>query len=330
MERALDALDEGTATRARTALAGLRRMDGGTDLGMEVVRAYLWRVLPVEAGGRDRHEAAWALGDLFEAAGLVEQAALARSATTHEIFAVWRWTESFSAVAPRFWRPALERLGPTPAAPARVGLSVASARAMLEVVGDAGVELGADGGLSAATVTRLDDRFRWTEEFPWMHHGGESGLPPVRFLREHLTAQRLMVHDHGRLALTAAGRAAVDDLAALWRALVSPAPRWSHEFDRDVLGLMAAALTGSGVFEPDRLAEELAAPLASKWRSAGQGAIVEGASLVLHAWYQLGVPLGWWDTGRGPADRHPNAFGRAAAGAVFRSMGHPVQRPLVR
>ena len=45
----------------------------------------------------------------------------------------------------------------------------------------------------------------------------------------------------------------------------------------------------------------------------------DGASLVVQGWYQLGVPLGWWDTGRGPADRRPNAFGAAAARAVFRA-----------
>jgi hypothetical protein len=47
------------------------------------------------------------------------------------------------------------------------------------------------------------------------------------------------------------------------------------------------------------------------------------AAPVAQAWYQLGVPLGWWDTGRGPADRRPNTFGRAAAVSVFRAVAGP-------
>jgi hypothetical protein len=40
------------------------------------------------------------------------------------------------------------------------------------------------------------------------------------------------------------------------------------------------------------------------------------------------VPMGWWDTGRGAADRHPNVLGRAAVEAVFRSAkGRAAERP---
>jgi len=35
------------------------------------------------------------------------------------------------------------------------------------------------------------------------------------------------------------------------------------------------------------------------------------------------VPLGWWDTGHGPADRRPNANGRAAAAALLRTVRAP-------
>jgi hypothetical protein len=326
VDRALRALDDGTVALARPALESMRRAGAGPDPDVVQVRSFLRRELPTALRGRDRHETAWALGDVFEVAGLIEQSRLCRAATTHEILAVWRWTESFSDVPKDFWRPALAGLEPPAATPARVGLSLASAQALLEVVGASGLGLEETGELPAATVLGLDDRFRWTEQFPWMHRTGEQDIPPVRILHEHLTAQRLLVHHSGRLSRTRHGLAALNDLSALWRAVVEPAPRWSHEFDRDTLGLMAASLLGSGVFKPERLTEAITGPLAAKWRSAEDRVVFDGASLVVHAWYRLGVPLGWWNTGRGPADRHPNTFGRAAAAAVFRSMGRSAGR----
>jgi len=103
---------------------------------------------------------------------------------------------------------------------------------------------------------------------------------------------------------------------------VDPRPRWAREFELDTLGVLAAELLRTGTFTPGRTTEEITPVLAAKWRPArpdGRGSVYDGASLVVQGWYQLGVPLGWWDTGRGPADRRPNAFGAAAARAVFRA-----------
>lgn len=290
---------------------------------MEALRRFLWRDLPAQRNDdpHGQHEVAWELGEQFEQSGLTEQAALCRSTTTHEILSVWRWTRSFPDVPEAFWVPAREGLGARPSAPPRVAHSLASARALLESVGD-GVQLTPAGHLPDRTVLALDDRFRWTEEFPWMHPQNEADIPPLRFLHEHLTAQGLLVSDGRRLALSDLGRAVVADTGRLWEAVVDPAPRWTREFERDVLGVLAASLLRSGTFTPGRVAEEVTHVLTAKWRPAradARSSVYDGVSPIVHSWYQLGVPLGWWDTGRGPADRHPNVFGAAAAAAVFRA-----------
>lgn len=321
VDQALLTLDDSTVARVRPALLWMRERSETDDPDLLSVRRFLWQELPVRraGAGTERHEVAWALGDLFENAGMAEQAALCRSSSTHEILAVWRWTESFPAVPAEFWRPALSELGPRPAPPAGVGLSLASARALIDAVGE-GLALTPGGLLPPQTVFALDDRFRWTEEFPWMRATGEADVPPLRFLHEHLTGQGLLAREGARLTVTAEGRAAAADDARLWWAVVDPAPRWTHEFDRDTLGVMAAALLRAGVFSPGRMTEEISHVLAAKWQPAAGGSVYDGASLVVQAWYQLGVPLGWWDTGRGPADRRPNVVGHAAVGVVFRSV----------
>lgn len=325
VDRALLTLDDATVARVRPALDWMRAVDPAPDPDTASLRRFLWQQLPARwpGGSHEHHEVAWALGELFDRAGLVEQAALCRAPTTHEILAVWRWTQSFPDVRAEFWAPALSGLGPRPGPPARVKLSLASAAAVLETVGE-GLTLTTSGQLPAGTALALDDRFRWTEEFPWLRPAGETDLPPLRFLLEHLTAQRLLVRDGRRLELAEQGRAAAADPARLWSAVVEPAPRWSREFDQDALGVMAAVLLRTGTFAPGRTSEEITRVLAAKWRPARddrRGSVSDGVSLVVQGWYQVGVPLGWWDTGRGPADRHPNAFGAAAAAAVFRSAG---------
>lgn len=289
-------------------------------LGPDELRRYLWHDLPAHspATQHEHHEAAWALGELFEAAGRPAEAALCRSSTTHEILSVWRWTHSFPDVPAAFWEPALGTLGPRPGPPARVALSLAGVRALLDAVGD-GLTLTPGGGLPHATVLALDDRFRWTEEFPWLRREREDDIPPLRFLHEHLAAQRLLEHDGPRLSVSERGRLARGDDARLWGAVVDPRPRWSQEFELDTLGVLAAELLRTGTFTPGRTTEEITPVLAAKWRPDGRGSVYDGASLVVQGWYQLGVPLGWWDTGHGPADRRPNEFGAAAARAVFRA-----------
>jgi hypothetical protein len=293
------------------------------------LQRFLWHELPEPAAGRglELHEVAWALGELFEHAGLAEQAALCRASTTHEVLAVWRWTGSFPDVPAEFWRPALGGLGDRPGPPPRARLSLAAAKALLEAVGE-GLRLGAAGGLPRATVVALDDRFRWTDEFPWMRPPGEVDIPPLGFLHQHLESQRLLVRDGGMLRVTPEGWAALASTARLWSAVVEPAPRWQQEFEQDALGVMAAVLLRTGAFTSGRITEEIVRVLAAKWRPAAQGSVFDGASVVVQEWYQLGVPLGWWDTGRGPADRHPNVLGRAAVEAVFRSAkGRAAERP---
>jgi hypothetical protein len=325
VDRALTTLDDVTVARVRPALAWLHEQTPGIgrDPDVAALRRFLWRELPATwpVEHHEQHEVAWALGELFETAGLAEQAALCRAPVTHEILSVWRWTRSFRDVPAAFWTAALSRLGPRPGPPAKVGLSLASVRGLLEAVGG-GITLTAEGRLPPGTVLALDDRFRWTEEFPWMRPDEEWDIPPLRFLHQHLAAQGLLARDGSRLAVTALGRAGLADVGRLWSAVVEPAPRWTQEFDRDVLGVMAATLLRRGSFTPGRMTEEIAGVLAAKWRPARGdrgSSVFDGAAVVVQEWYQLGVPLGWWDTGRGPADRHPNVFGAAAAGAVFRS-----------
>jgi hypothetical protein len=329
VESAATALDAVTAARVQPALTWLRRRGGSAAPPVEVLAEFLGRELPERwrGQGREQHEVAWALGDLFEHAGLTEQAALCRSRSTHETLAVWQWTQSFAAVPPDFWRPALGALEPRVEVPPRAALSLSAAHALLQVVGE-GLPLTASGQLPLRTVLALDDRFRWTEEFPWMRVTEEVDIAPLRLLHEHLVAQGLLVRDGSRLSRSAAGVACTRSTSRLWRAVVDPSPRWSREFERDALGVMAASVLRSADFALGRIGEEMTHVLAAKWgtvRDAHRGRMFDGAAPVAQAWYQLGVPLGWWDTGRGPADRRPNAFGRAAAASVFRAVAGPPQ-----
>jgi hypothetical protein len=327
LQNALTALDEPTAARVRPALARLREQGGPGAPSPAVVDAFLSHDLPRGGFGddRDQHEVAWALGDVFDRSGLAQQAAICRSPATHERLAVARWVQSFTGVGPDFWQPALSALRSRRAVPPRAALSLSSAHALLQAVGE-GLVLTPSGQLPPATVQALDDRFRWTEEFPWMRVTQESDIAPLHFLRAHLSAQRLLVEDGALLIRSALGVRCTSDTGRLWRAVVDPSPRWSQEFDRDALGVMAASVLRSADFTLGRIAEEMARVLEARWRPvspAHRGSVFDGAAAVAQGWYQLGVPLGWWDTGRGPADRRPNPFGRAAAVTVFASVTRP-------
>jgi len=309
----------------RAALRWLRDSGGPGAPETGVLQAFLTRELPRGDYGsdRERHEVAWALGDLLERQGRLDQAALCRSARTHEAIAAGRWVRSFADVPPPFWDAALAAARADAGdVPAQAALSLSSARALLQLVGD-GLLLTADGQLPTEAVRALDDRFRWTEDFPWMRVSQEADVAPLRLLRAHLVAQRLLLEDGQRLTRSEAGVTATTSTARLWRSVVDPAPRWSQEFERDALGVMAAAVLRAADFTLGRVAEEMTHVLAGRWRAVAPGhlgSVFDGASAVASGWYQVGVPLGWWDTGRGPADRRPNAFGRAAAVAVFREV----------
>jgi hypothetical protein len=333
LDRVAGRLDAASSARVAPALTWLSLHGAhGAPPDASLLREYLLEALP-RAGGADRevHEVAWALGDLFERAGLDVLADLCRSPETHETLAVWRWTRSFAGVPEGFWGPALAVPARRSDVPSRAALSVSSARALLEAVGD-GVRLTPDGQLPLTTVLALDDRFRWSEEFPWLRRSQEADVAPLRILRDHLEAQGLLSRDGDRLVRTDLGDRCFPSTARLWRALVAPAPRWSREFELDALGVMAASVLRSADFTLGRVAEEMTHVLAAKWRptagqtgAAGRSGLYDGASALAQTWYQLGVPLAWWDTGNGLADRRPNAFGRAAAVVVFRAVAGPRQ-----
>jgi hypothetical protein len=327
LEDLVVSLDEKTAVLVRPALAWLHEHGGSQTPTSLLVQEFLTRELPRRdtVGERVQHELAWALGDLFEQAHLPDQAAVCRSPLTHETLATWRWAHSFADVRDEFWWPALAALGDRRPVPPRATLSLSSARALLEVVGG-GLHLTDTGQLPAPMVRALDDRFRWTDDFPWMRVRVESDVAPLRLLRAHLEAQQLLAERDGLLTRTALGESCTTDTTRLWRVVVDPSPRWSQEFERDALGVMAASVLRSADFTLGRIAEEMTHVLAGRWRAvspAHLGSVFDGASAVAQGWYQLGVPLGWWDTGHGPADRRPNAFGHAAAVTVFRAVTRP-------
>jgi hypothetical protein len=327
LDRAVPSLDEQTAARVRPVLTWWFERGAGDLPDVGVVERFLTEQLPSHwrVDEREQHEVAWALGDLFELAGLAPQAETCRSAATHELLAGWGWTRGLPGVAAEFWRPALTTLRDRHrdgGVPARAELSMASARALLVAVAD-GVTLTVDGQLPLPVVVELDDRFRWTQEFPWLRRTAEADVAPLRLLREHLVAQRLLAYDGPRLVPTRLGRACSHSTERLWRAVVDPSPRWSSEFERDALAVMAASVLRSADFSLGRIGEEVTYVLAAKWRPADRASVHDGVLPVVQAWYQLGVPLGWWDTGHGAADRRPNSLGRAAAVAVFGAVATP-------
>ena len=92
VERALGELPAATRDDARAAVDWLLP-DGGDlgDLLQLTVQGFLWYSLPMKwlVGTAQHHEVAWALGDLFEVAGLARYASLCRSTATHELISQW-------------------------------------------------------------------------------------------------------------------------------------------------------------------------------------------------------------------------------------------------
>ena len=153
-----------------------------------------------------------------------------------------------------------------------------------------------------------------------MRPAGECDIPPLRFLHQHLAAQRLLAARRlpARGERPGPGGSAPGHRRGCGRRSWSPPPRWTQEFDRDALGVMAAIAAAPGHVHarPDGRGDRPACWPRSGARpdGDGHGSVFDGASVVAQEWYQLGVPLGWWDTGRGPADRHPNVFGGGGRG----------------
>jgi hypothetical protein len=92
VERALRELPEATRDDARAAIEWLLP-DGGDwdDLLQLNLQGFLWYSLPMKwlTDSVYHHEVAWALGDLFDLAGLARYSGLCRSTATHELISQW-------------------------------------------------------------------------------------------------------------------------------------------------------------------------------------------------------------------------------------------------
>jgi hypothetical protein len=244
--------------------------------------------------------------------------------------AVWReradaWRASFGDVPAPFWDPALPHAHELPAVPERVGLSLAPAVALLEAVG-AGVTLTDAGYLPTRLVAGLDERFGWSQEFSLGRPRGEADVPPLKFLHEHLRAQRLLTRRGRRLTVSAAGREALADPTALWASVTAPAPRWRPGFEHDALAVLAVAQLRDPRLTGEQLLEEMVYVLGGKWRAEGGGSLEEGARWVQLEWYRVGLVLGWYD-GRGRSlEWRLSPFGQAAAACVLRSVSTAPRR----
>lgn len=244
--------------------------------------------------------------------------------------AVWRertdaWKGSFRDVPSAFWDRALPHVHELPAVPQRVQLSLAPAVALLEAVGE-GVTLTDAGYLPTRLVAGLDERFGWSQEYSLGRPRGETDVPPLQFLHEHLRAQRLLTRRGRRLTVSAAGRDALADPAALWGSVTAPGPRWRPGFEHDALAILAVAQLRDPRLTGDQLLEEMVYLLAGKWRPEGGGSVEEGARWVQLEWYRVGLVLGWYD-GRGRSlEWRLSDLGRAAAARLFRSVATAPRR----
>jgi len=209
--------------------------------------------------------------------------------------------------------PLLEREA---ACPSNVELSLAPARALLEAVGDGLPPTGA-GYLPPAVVVALNDRFRWSDVVGSMPKK-EGDLPPLRFLREHLVAQRLLLVRKGSLMVSARGRACLAEDEVFWDSLTALAPRWG-EFEQEVLAVAAVLLLGAP--DVDRLAGQVAARIAGRWKGDD---LERDVNWVYLDWYRVSLTLGWWEAKRGRwLDRLTERGVAAAARAFWSVAGAP-------
>ncbi|WP_024286685.1 hypothetical protein [Cellulomonas sp. KRMCY2] len=93
VERALLELPDATRDEARAAIEWLLPEDDDEWDGLLqlTLQGFLWYSLPMKwlTDSAHHHEVAWALGDLFAAAGLERYAGLCRSTATHELIGRW-------------------------------------------------------------------------------------------------------------------------------------------------------------------------------------------------------------------------------------------------
>jgi hypothetical protein len=237
------------------------------------------------------------------------------------------WAHRLNPRVTPFWTEVLPALQAESLVPANLDLSLAPAKALLEAVGD-GVTLTGAGYLPAKLAVALDERFAWTEVFTF-NPRGEGDIPPLQWLREHLREQRLLTTRGNKLTVSAEGRRCLGDAERLWRAVVTPLPRWRDDFAQDALAVMAACLIRSSLTSRDELVEEVAYILSGKWAISGDFSLEDSVEWARLEWYRLGRVLGWWDE-RSPGRRRDlalSSFGRAAAVSLFWSVAAAPSRP---
>lgn len=237
------------------------------------------------------------------------------------------WLHRMDRTPNQLWSSVAPLVVGAPEVPEGAELSLAPALAVLEAVGD-GVALTGAGYLPAKLALELDERFGWSEDMIGARPRGESQIPRLMFVDEHLRARRLLTKRGNRLSVSAEGRRCLADPARLWRTLT--ADRSKHAFESDILAVMAAVLLAGTSVRWDDLDDQVVAVLAGKWR-APNGVPVgpEDVHWTEVEWYRLGLSFGWWgsDHGYGLRGLRMNEVGRAAAVSLFRSVAtRPMRR----
>ncbi len=226
------------------------------------------------------------------------------------------WRASFGDVPAAYWDRALPRLAQAARVPTGAALSLAPAAALLEAAAE-GVTLTDAGYLPTRLALSLDERFGWSQSYGLGRPRGEADVPPLGFLDEHLRRQRLLTKRGRHLTVSAAGRRAMADPGALWRAVTAPRPRWRPGFEHDALAVLAVSLLGEERLSSEAVRAEMAYVLGGKWRAEGGATLDDGVWWVEVEWYRLGLVLGWFDDRRHPDELRLSGLGRAAAAAVF-------------
>ncbi len=337
LEGVLARLDPVTAARARPALQSLlapAAVRGSPRSLASLTPTVLGDLLTQAIAGwpgaaTDRHEAAWALADFFDAAGLPELASVCRAAETHAALATptrpavrperaAAWAAGLRRGRPELWDEVLPLVRRAPLLPTRLELALVPVRALLDAVGD-GVPLTAAGYLPPRLALALDARFGWSDELSAGRPRGEGDLPALLFLHEHLREQRLLAVADKVLVPAAQVARLTTAPDRLWAAVVAARPRWRSGFERDALAVMAATLLRGHELTRDQLREEMAFLLSGKWRRTGAHTVQDGVRAVELGWFRVGYTLGWWDREGGlwSAKVGLSGFGRAAAASLF-------------
>ncbi len=229
------------------------------------------------------------------------------------------WRSSFREVPDDFWERAMPAVESEPAVPKAPELSLAPVLALMEAVGD-GVALTGAGYLPTRLALALDERFGWSQDYALRRPRGEADVAQLRFLDEHLRAQRLLTRRGRRLTVSAAGRAAMADPARLWAAVVAPGPRWRPGFEHDALAVLAATLLGADRATDDQVRARMTAVLGTKWWPSDGGPIDDDVWVMETDWFRLGLALGWWQDRRRMLELRLSDFGRVAAACVLRTV----------